>query len=113
MADRAVAPPEFELYDLQADPGEIANLFDSPRVTGVQERLVAQLDHWRREIVLDPFVDPEYLSSFNEEYAGQFALMQQKKSELGGSVKGTGFRLNWDHRIPKWDAAPYEHGMRD
>jgi hypothetical protein len=40
---------------------------DGSQVADAQKRLAARLDHWRREIVLDPFVAPDYLTSVNEE----------------------------------------------
>ena len=46
---------------MEADPGEIVNLFDIPQVAGVQELLVAQLDRWRRALgvpVADLLLEP-------------------------------------------------------
>lgn len=41
------APPEMELYDLEADPGEFANLAGSPEHREVQERLLARvMEEW-------------------------------------------------------------------
>ena len=41
-------PPEFELYDLESDPGEFEDLSDNPEVREVKERLFARLmEVWR------------------------------------------------------------------
>jgi len=40
-------PPEIELYDLKADPGEFDNLAGRPEVSDVQERLLARIrEEW-------------------------------------------------------------------
>jgi choline-sulfatase len=47
-------PPEFELYDLNADPGEFTNLAYGPDHRDVRERLLAR--------VLDVWGDPDRLT---------------------------------------------------
>lgn len=44
-----VNPPPVELYDLEQDPGETRNLADDPAHRPTRERLLAQLEHWRRD----------------------------------------------------------------
>ena len=40
-------PPEFELYDLETDPGEFDNRADDPALRDVRDRLLARiLDKW-------------------------------------------------------------------
>ena len=41
--------PEYELYDLQADPYELENLADSPDYQKIQERLKAQVVAWMKQ----------------------------------------------------------------
>lgn len=53
-------PPEFELYDLEADPIEFHNLAGRPEYRTVEERLKRALWRWRRE-TRDPFLDPGFL----------------------------------------------------
>lgn len=56
MAD---SKPEFELYDLQADPHEINNLANTPELADLQRKLLAKLNAWRKA-VNDPGVTPEF-----------------------------------------------------
>jgi len=42
-------PPEFELYDLQSDPGEIRNVYGDPRYKDIQTRLWERMAQLRRE----------------------------------------------------------------
>lgn len=44
-----VAPEEFELYDLQADPGERRNLIGNPQYTQLRKQLAARLEELRKE----------------------------------------------------------------
>jgi arylsulfatase A-like enzyme len=43
-------PPEFEMYDLQSDPGELNNLYGKPENADLQSSLVAQMEKLRAEI---------------------------------------------------------------
>ena len=40
-------PPEWELYDLEADPEEIRNVYDDPAYAEIREALTAAL--WREQ----------------------------------------------------------------
>ncbi len=42
-------PEEFELYDLQEDPGELHNLHGDPRHTSLEQELRRRIDELRRE----------------------------------------------------------------
>lgn len=49
LAAAGAKRPEFELYDLQADPGEMVNLAGRPETAGVQQELLDRLRAWMRE----------------------------------------------------------------
>lgn len=53
-------PPEFELYDLDADPIEFVNLAGTPQMRAVEQRLKDALLEWRKQTA-DPFLDPAML----------------------------------------------------
>ena len=55
--ERAANPPEFELYDLQADPWEFDDLAADPAQAATLARLQAALLDWRRQ-TNDPLLDP-------------------------------------------------------
>ncbi len=59
-------PPEYELYDLDADPYEFNNLSEDPAYTHELERLKNVLENWQEE-TLDPLHDPLVLSRFIQE----------------------------------------------
>jgi arylsulfatase A-like enzyme len=42
-------PQEFELYDLQTDPGEIHNLHRDPKYAALTAKLAARVEELRRE----------------------------------------------------------------
>lgn len=46
----AATKPEFELYDLQADPHEINNLADDPKHAQIKAELLAEINRWRAEV---------------------------------------------------------------
>lgn len=56
--ERAADPPEWELYDLQADPWEFENLAGKSDYAETLARLQPALLQWRRE-TQDPLLDPE------------------------------------------------------
>ncbi len=51
------SPPEYELYDLAADPYEFSNIASDPAHQDAFERLKARLQQWRVQ-TNDPFLDP-------------------------------------------------------
>ena len=51
------SPPEYELYDLAADPYEFSNIASDPAHQDAFERLQARLQQWRVQ-TNDPFLDP-------------------------------------------------------
>lgn len=54
VGDAALRPME-ELYDLDADPGELVNLGADPRLDSVRRNLAARLDEWMR-MTYDPIL---------------------------------------------------------
>ncbi|PHN05921.1 sulfatase family protein [Flavilitoribacter nigricans] len=55
---RIKSPPEFELYDLQADPFEINDLSEDPDRAEILERLRTELRNWQQR-TRDPLIDPD------------------------------------------------------
>ena len=58
--DTFAEPPEYELYDLEADPGQFRNLAGEPGLDEEQRRLTDALRAWQAE-TKDPFRDPEFV----------------------------------------------------
>jgi len=59
-------PPQFELYDLQADPYEFTNLAEAPEHANVLQKLQVALKQWRQE-TQDPLLVPENLQRLSTE----------------------------------------------
>ncbi len=78
---RMTTPPEFELYDLQADPHEFRNLADDLQHTGVLAELKNQLAAWRQESK-DPLLDPEKLKRLKAEVDACFVDGEARKERL-------------------------------
>ncbi|MDE0110285.1 MAG: sulfatase [Bryobacterales bacterium] len=57
--DTFAKPPEFELYDLEADPWEFRNVAGDPEHAEALQRMQAALEEWRRETA-DPSLDPAF-----------------------------------------------------
>jgi len=49
LADFPDEPEEFELYDLQKDPGELNNLYGQPGYASLTRQLLARIDQLRKE----------------------------------------------------------------
>ncbi|MDE0100856.1 MAG: sulfatase [Bryobacterales bacterium] len=58
--DTFADPPEYELYDLAADPEQFHNLAGETRLAEEQRRLTVALQAWQAETD-DPFRDPEFV----------------------------------------------------
>ncbi|MGY8640152.1 MAG: sulfatase family protein [Verrucomicrobiales bacterium] len=61
-----VDPPEFELYDLNADPYELKNLAINPAHKAKQEELFKAMRDFQKEIN-DPFLDPKNVDFYIKE----------------------------------------------
>jgi N-sulfoglucosamine sulfohydrolase len=55
-------PPEWELYDLDADPWQFHNLAADPARAATLQRMQGLLLEWRQE-TRDPFLDPTVLAA--------------------------------------------------
>lgn len=63
--DTFADPPEFELYDLEADPWEFRNVASDPEHSEELRRLQAALEEWRRETA-DPLLDPDFVEEMRQ-----------------------------------------------
>jgi N-sulfoglucosamine sulfohydrolase len=112
--ERSLTPPEFELYDLEADPGEIHNLAGLKKYADVERRLKEDLLNWRRETVADPFLNPAYVKAFNKDYAAKVAFYydHNKDKEVIEGMSNLNrwgkWRLDMSRWIPVWDAGSYQ-----
>ena len=74
LAGKAMAllanPPEWELYDLEADPGEFHNLAADPAHAATLKRMQRALLDWRNE-TKDPFRDPSVTGKMHAEFNGK------------------------------------------
>ncbi|MBL8218777.1 MAG: sulfatase [Bryobacterales bacterium] len=59
-------PPALELYDLERDPHEFANLAGRRDMRAIENRLLASLRRWQRETA-DPLADPVRLAQLAQE----------------------------------------------
>jgi len=66
---RLADPPEWELYDLNKDPIEFANLAGEQTYTNVVERLKDSLAIWQEQ-TNDPFGDPAFRKHVQEKHKG-------------------------------------------
>ena len=111
---RSLTPPEFELYNLQEDPGELYNRIGDPACAAIEKTLKAELLAWRRNVVDDPFLDPAYTEAFNRDYAAKVAFYnahsKDKKRVKGMSClnRWGEWRLDMSRWIPAWDPSPYK-----
>jgi N-sulfoglucosamine sulfohydrolase len=79
-AQRAMAmlptPPEWELYDLEADPAQFQNLAADPAHAETLKRMQGLLLEWRKE-TQDPFLNPEALAAKHAEVNSRAAALQK------------------------------------
>ncbi len=52
--------PHIEIFDLNNDPYELNNLADDPMHADVKATLLAELDHWRNEVIQDQGVNDTF-----------------------------------------------------
>ena len=73
-------PPEYELYDLAADPHEFSNIASDPAHQGAFERLQAALQQWREQ-TNDPFLDPDNTARLKAEIETTFKSGKYERPE--------------------------------
>ncbi len=59
----APTKPEIELFDLRTDPHEVDNIADDPEHAELKARLLAQLNDWRENVILDKGIDEDFLGA--------------------------------------------------
>jgi len=52
--------PPVELFDLNEDPHEVHNVADDPRYAEVKKQLLAELEHWRSDVIHDKGVSADF-----------------------------------------------------
>jgi uncharacterized sulfatase len=56
----APSKPEFELFNLNNDPHELKNLADDENFASVKEEMLAALNNWRENVIMDQGVSEEF-----------------------------------------------------
>lgn len=95
---RYLNPPQYELYDLDADPYEWDNLADDPSYTAQKEELIAALDAWQSDpVIADPWADLGNVENFG--------LMME-------AARNTNYRSDgsfvWDYLDEDWNYADWK-----
>jgi hypothetical protein len=52
--------PEFELFDLVNDPWELHNLATDPDYQEIRDKLLTELNNWRKNVIMDKGVTDEF-----------------------------------------------------
>ena len=73
-------PPEYELYDLAADPYEFSNIASDPAHQDAFERLKGRLQQWRVQ-TNDPFLDPANTARLKAEIESTLKNGQYERPE--------------------------------
>jgi N-sulfoglucosamine sulfohydrolase len=81
--DHVENPPEFELFDVSADPSEFHNLADDPAQKELVARLAARIAQWRKKTA-DPFLEPGFEKAFRE----KVAEMKREYDRSHGKAEG-------------------------
>ena len=56
----ASTKPEFELFDLEKDPWELNNLATDPDYKEIKDKLLSELNNWRKNVIKDHAVTEEF-----------------------------------------------------
>lgn len=74
--DEFVDPPEYQLYDLKADPHEHNNQSNNPEYAEILKQMKAELLQWRQQTA-DPFLDTDYTTAFTQHVIKHQADVEQ------------------------------------
>lgn len=102
VSERSSFPLKYELYDLQNDPDEYNNLIDKSQYAEIQKSLTTQLQNWRQNVIQDPFLSNEFLSTFSRRYEKNYVFWK-----ANGKYKYKGTPLDFSEFIPAWDPQQY------
>jgi N-sulfoglucosamine sulfohydrolase len=107
-------PPEYELFDLQNDRGELNDLSDKPEYASVLRKMKSSLKSWRKEVVNDPLLDQDVLDAFSKDYFEGCKKWTEKMYPDGldqpskkKEVQKEGWSLDKSRWIEDWDPSPY------
>ncbi|NNE90371.1 MAG: sulfatase [Verrucomicrobiales bacterium] len=81
-----VDPPEFELYDLEADPYELNNIANDPALKSKREELFQAMRDFQKEIK-DPFLDPENVDYYVKEVQDPKRWPEKRSKEVWGHLE--------------------------
>ena len=79
--ERMERPPEYELYDLEADPYEFVNLAENGEYQKVLLRLIRELEKWQTD-TKDPIRHPKNVKQLGAEISNSFENGQPSKAKL-------------------------------
>ena len=97
----------FELYDLIADRHETTSLIGNPEHATTEARLKAALDHWRRTVLDDPFLDAGFRRRFHTQELATLDWFKAKVASERSNPTGLWWKVNRSEYSPVWDDAQY------
>lgn len=104
----APSKPEIELFDLRKDPYEVKNVADDPAYAGVKSELLAELEKWRTEVILDKGITDEFraLDVFPETLTGPSVEKWVSAHEEDYDFNTTGWPAWYPTRsLEEWEKA--------
>ena len=99
----------FELYDLVADPHETTSLIGNAEHATTETRLKAALDHWRRTVLDDPFLDAGFRSRFHAQELVNLEWYKAKSASEKLEPTGLWWEVDRSEYLPAWDDAQYSN----
>ena len=95
-------PQQYELFDLQNDPGESVNLYDNPQYKKIRDDLKAKLENWGQNVVKDPFLKKDYLDAFTLDYYKGCQEFDSVRKKYGKSFKSSPDLKTWRIDKQQW-----------